>query len=110
MFGFSVALSGNRAFIGAYRSDEKGDASGVSYIFRRLNEVWKEEAKIVPANGASGDYFGYDVNISGYTAIIGSPLDDDMGFNSGTVYVFFRRDDGTWEDLQKLTQHRGGGW
>ena len=41
-----------------------------------------------PANGASGDYFGCDVNISGYTAIIGSPLDDDMGFNSGNVYFF----------------------
>ena len=41
--------------------------------------------------------------ISGDTAIIGSPRDDDMGLGSGSVYVFIRRDDGTWEEIQKIT-------
>ena len=34
--------------------------------------------------------------LSGNTSIIGSPV-------VGSVYVFVRRDDGTWEDVQKLT-------
>ena len=67
-----------------------------------MNGVWQEEAKLVPTDGASNDYFGDDVALSGYTAIIGSPYDDDMGTNSGSVYVFVRRDDGTWEEVQKL--------
>ena len=96
-FGWSVALSGDRALIGADESDEKGNDSGAAYIFHRVNGVRKEEAKLVPADGASNYWFGYDVALSGDTAIIGSPLDDDMGFNSGSVYVFGRRDDGTWE-------------
>ena len=72
-----------------------------------MNGVWRTEAKLVPTDGASFDNFGYDVALSGDTAIIGSPFDDDMGSNSGSVYVFVRRDDGTWEEVQKLTRADG---
>ena len=106
-FGWSVALSGDRALIGARYSDEIGMDSGAAYIFHRMNGVWQEEAKLVPTDGASGDAFGYDVALSGDTAFIGSPRDDDMGCNSGSVYVFVRRDDGTWEEVQKLTPADG---
>ena len=41
-FGFSVALSGDRALIGARYSDEKGINSGAAYIFHRMNGVWQE--------------------------------------------------------------------
>ena len=67
-----------------------------------MNGVRQEEAKIVPTDGASYDNFGYDVALSRDTAIIGSPYDGDMGTNSGSVYVFIRRYDGTWEEVQKL--------
>ena len=30
-----------------------------------------------------------------------------MGTNSGSVYVFVRRNDGTWEEIQKLTPADG---
>ena len=67
--GWSVALSGDRALIGAPWGDEKGDDSGAAYIFHRMNGVWQEEAKLVPTDGASSDRFGYDVALSGDTAI-----------------------------------------
>ena len=54
--------------------------------------VWQEETKIVPANGASCDYFGSDVALYVDTAIIGSPIDDDMGIDSGNM-----------KEVQKLT-------
>ena len=72
-----------------------------------MNGVWQEEAKLVPTDGASGDIFGYDVAISGDTALIGSPYDDDMGSYSGSVYVFIRQDDGTGQEVQKLTPADG---
>ena len=53
--------------------------------------VWQEETKIVPANGSSFDYFGSDVALSRDTAIIGSLIDDDMGIDSGSVYVLSDR-------------------
>ena len=64
-------MSGDRALIGTYESDEKGDDSGAAYIFCM---VWKEESNILPADGTSGDWFGNDVVISLDTAIIGSPI------------------------------------
>ena len=47
------------------------------------------------------------MTISGDTVIIGSPLDDDMGLDSGSVYIFVRREDGTWEEVQKITPADG---
>ena len=38
-FGWSVDLYDDRDLIGAYLSDEKGDASGLAYIFHRVNGV-----------------------------------------------------------------------
>ncbi len=47
-----------------------------------------ETAKLLPADGATSDYFGQDVAIEGTTAVIASPGDDDLGGNSGSVYLF----------------------
>ena len=62
-----------------------------------------EEAKLVPADGGSGDWLGYDVDLSGVTDIIGYPFDNAMGIDNGYVYVFFRQYNGKWESAQKLT-------
>ena len=47
-----------------------------------------EEAKLVPADGASGDWLGYDVDLYGVTDIIGYPFDNAMGIDNGYVYIF----------------------
>ena len=101
----SVALSGNRYLIGANFSGKKCDGSGAAYIFCRLDGVFQGKAKLAPTDGASGDYFGYDVDISGYTYMIGPP-NDDMVSDSGPVYVYTRRYNLTWEEVQELTPLR----
>ena len=58
-------MSGDRDFIGDHVSDETGVNSGLDYIFHRVNGVCQEEAKIVPVNGESDDWFGHDVDLSG---------------------------------------------
>ena len=111
-FGNAVSLSGDRALIGARLSDEKGDESG-AYIFHMMNGVWQEEAKLVTTDGAGVYIFGYDVAIFGDTAIIRSPYDADMASYSDSVYFFIRRDDGTWEEEQRLAPADSGyyfGW
>ena len=47
-----------------------------------------EEAKLVPADGASGDWLGYDVYLSRVIDIIGYPFDNAMGIDNGYVYIF----------------------
>ena len=71
-----------------------------------MNGVWQEEAKLVPTDGASGDRFGYDVALSGDTAIIGSPDDDDKGDNSGSGYVYTKID-GKWIENVKIVPENG---
>ena len=44
-----------------------------------------EQAKLTASDAASEDDFGRSVSISGDTAIIGSPLDDDGGSTSGSA-------------------------
>ena len=50
--------------MGDHVSDEKGVTSDLGYIFHRVNGVCQEEAKIVPVNGESDDWFGHDVDLS----------------------------------------------
>ena len=45
--------------------------------------TWKfETPKLVPADGAAGDYFGVAVSISRNTAGVGASLDHDNGYAS----------------------------
>jgi len=62
--------------------------------------------KVSPADGAAFDHFGLAVDISGMTAVVGSPRDDDHGTNSGSAYVY--EFDGTnWVQTAKLTASDG---
>jgi len=109
-FGESVSISGDTAIIGATGDDDKGDGSGSAYIFVRAGDgIWKQQAKLTPADGAAGDIFGFDVSISGDTALIGAMRDDDKGDGSGSAYIFVRSGDGIWTQQAKLTAADGAG-
>jgi len=88
VFGRSVGVSGDTAVIGAYGDDDNGGLSGSAYIFRFDGASWGEEAKLLASDGATEDYFGASVGVSGDTAVIGAGLDDDNGGNSGSAYIF----------------------
>ena len=49
-----------------------------------------EVAKLLAADGAQGDEFGFSVSVFGDTAVIGAFSDDNTARNSGSVYVFIR--------------------
>ena len=89
-FGFSVALDGNTAVIGArqHSDPETGAGSGAAYVFTRAAGVWGEKAKLTASDAAAGDNFGVSVAVEGDTVVIGSWQDDDNGRNSGSAYVF----------------------
>ena len=87
-FGDSVALSGNTAVVGASRDFVAAVANGSAYVFVRTATGWTQQAKLTAADGASSDFFGTSVSISGETAIVGAHFDDDAGTQSGSAYVF----------------------
>ncbi len=107
-FGFSVALSGDRALIGAYRDDAGNFSStGSAYVFERSSggTNWSEQAKLTASDPATSDFFGWSVALSGDTALIGAYGDDFGGASlTGSAYVFERSSGGSsWSQQAKLT-------
>jgi uncharacterized protein (TIGR03437 family) len=75
-FGTSVALSGNRALVGAPGPDEGERSKGAAYIFEptfEQSQPWVQRAKLVADDGQNLDHFGHSVALSGATALVGAP-------------------------------------
>ncbi|HED54159.1 MAG TPA: hypothetical protein ENJ00_08155 [Phycisphaerales bacterium] len=88
-FGWSVDLDGSIVLIGARWEDDSAPNGGAAYLFDISDPANPIElAKLVPPMGDQNDYFGYEVAISGNTAAVGAIFDDDIGFDSGAVYVY----------------------
>ena len=114
-FGWSVAIDGNMAIIGAYAEDEDAsDANtmaraGSAYIFQRGGDgVWTEMQKIVASDRTADDEFGWSVDISDSTVIVGAHHEGhnaaggEYEYHAGSAYVFDLGLDGIWTQSQKI--------
>ncbi|NOT01132.1 MAG: hypothetical protein HOP29_10940 [Phycisphaerales bacterium] len=61
-----------------------------------------QEAKFVASDSGPGDLFGNWVSLDGDSMIVGAPLDNDAGTDSGSAYVFVRSG-GVWTQEAKIT-------
>jgi hypothetical protein len=100
-FGISIAIFGDTVVVGADGDDDSGSSSGSAYVFENVGGVWTQTAKLLAADGATADHFGFSVSVSGDTAVIGAHHDDDNGMDSGSVYVF-EKVSGVWTQIGKL--------
>ena len=100
LFGFSVAISGDTAVVGAaYVNLYRGSA----YVFVRNGAMWSQQQQLTAVDGAVLDEFGWSVAISGDTVSVGAPF-HDVGANvdQGSAYVFVRSGV-IWSQQQQLT-------
>jgi len=94
-FGYSVHLDRDTAIIGAYNSEQ---ATGAAYVYVRDGfGYWTLQARLAADGGKAGDRFGFDVAVSGDTAIVGTYRDG----KSPGAYVFVRRG-GNWSQQAVL--------
>ncbi len=111
-FGFSVAVYGEVAVVGARLDDDNGMFSGSAYVFQKPRGGWvdmTETAKLTASDGAAIDVFGSSVGLSGDMAVVGAHLDGDNRGSAGSAYVF-ERPAGGWVDMTetaKLTASDG---
>ena len=95
-FGYSVAISGNYAIVGAIGEDDAGGtSSGKAYIYdiSTFTTSNVSSANYVldnpnAYNTSQDDSFGWSVGISGNYAIVGASGEDDGGSASGKAYIY----------------------
>ncbi len=105
-FGYSVAIEGDIAVVGATGDDHAGQDSGSAYVFRFDGANWVEESKLTASDATIGMGFGR-VSISGDTILVTAAWDnhvdpDDPYCSSGSAYIF-RYDGSKWIEETKLT-------
>jgi hypothetical protein len=87
-FGHDVAVSGDRVAVGAWLEDARGDASGSVYLFRRQQETWTLQGKLVASDTVAQDRFGHALAFQGDVLVAGAYGNSDEQFDSGSAYVF----------------------
>ena len=107
-FGYSVAISGDTAVVGApfFDIDSDDDTvldtldAGAVYIFDRIGGTWFPAARftIEEADVNNGDWFGSSVAIHEDTIVVGA-LSQSAAEQSaaGQVYILYRETDGSWK-------------
>ena len=107
-FGYSVAIDGNTAIVGAPKADVAGSNSGSVYVFVRGGGSWKQHAKLLPSDPERSAGFGEHVAIVGSTVVIGSPQSTNSGVKfAGAVYVFERKGDRRIESAKLMDDDPG---
>jgi FG-GAP repeat len=104
-FGFSVALDGDTAVIGApnrgsFPGDPFGEV-GAAYVYQRSGTKWSQQAELTAqcsTCGRTGDFFGFSVAVSGGTALAGAV---GVNTNAGAVFEYVRSG-ATWSQTAKL--------
>ena len=90
-FGFSVAVSGDTAVVGAHGEDTGGTFAGAAYVFERGEggaDNWGQVEKLTASDPETLDQFGVSVAVSGDTAVVGAIQGDAGDSNTGSAYVF----------------------
>lgn len=102
-----VAIDGDTLAVGAYRDSEMDELAGAVYVFERDEggtENWGEIKKITAPDADFEDQFGFTLDISGDTILVGAMWDDGGGTNAGAAYVYERDEGGpeNWGLVEKL--------
>lgn len=105
-FGIDVDMHCEVAIIGAPSSPEVQSRSGSAHVYTARGSVWKFSQELTASDGEAQDRFGISVAISEDVAVVGASSDDDLGRQSGSVYVF-HREGSSWTEAQKLTASDG---
>jgi hypothetical protein len=102
-FGWSVAIAGTTAVVGA---DGSNSFTGAAYVFTQSGSSWPQQAELADPGGAEYDYFGSAVAVSGTTAVVGAY---GSGSSTGAAYVFTQSGSAWPQQAQLPASHAGAG-
>lgn len=112
--GWTVAISGNTAVVGARNedgsatsingmSDESATDAGAAYVFVRDAAGWSQQAYLKASDTERIDGFGTAVAIAGDTVVVGAPIKES---ERGAAYVFVRSGSNWTQQASLRADHR----
>lgn len=103
--GYSVAVSGSTALLGAPCHPAVGGCGpGAAYVFVESGGTWSQQAELAASDGVPQDEFGSSVALDVSTVVVGAHL-HTVGSNQnyqGAAYVFVQSG-GTWSQQAELS-------
>lgn len=107
-FGSSVSISGNTAVVGSIFDDVGANTNqGSASIFQYNGTSWIFVQQLLDPTGATNDFFGRSVSISGNYIAVGASS-DDVGANSNqgsaSIYLY---NGSSWVFMQQITDATG---
>ncbi len=109
-FGYSVAVHGSVAVVGAIGSSSNRGAAYIFYRNRVSSNNWGELKKLTASDGAASDWFGKDVAVYGDHILVGAHLNDIASItDQGSVYWFWRNYMGSdnWGQISRILLPQG---
>jgi hypothetical protein len=111
-FGFSVAICGDIAVVGAADDDDMGMDAGAAYVFQQHlggANNWGQLTKVTATDGSDFAGLGESVSISGQRFVAGARGAAVKGSVPGAAYVHARNEGGenNWGEVAKLTPSDG---
>lgn len=97
-FGYSVALDGDLAVVGAPGIEGSPPGPSIAYAYRRTGTAWSLEHKLIPSDTSASGLGGFSVAVQGERAAVSTPA----GNNGNAVFVF-GKSNGTWTQQQKIS-------
>ncbi len=93
-FGYTVALSGNTALVGA---PDANSNKGAAYVFVRTGSAWSQQAKLIASDAATDDRLTWPAGLAltGDTAVLGA-------YYERTAAYVFVRNGSSWSQQAKL--------
>lgn len=105
-FGRSVGIDQDTVVVTSWLDDDGAVDAGSAYVWQRTGGTWALQQKIVPDDASPDENFGKPVALGRDVLVVGGVRDDDLGFDSGSVYVY-RRSGSNWTREQKLLASDG---
>jgi len=90
-FGAAVVCSNGRIAVGAPGGELAGVASGTVSLFERISARLADLSETVTITGSTSDaddQFGHSVGLDEDQLVVGAPMADDEGSDSGAAFVF----------------------
>jgi hypothetical protein len=99
-FGYSVALSGSTAVVGApNHTVGSNPAQGAAYVFVQSGNTWSQQAELTASDGYQLDQFGSaGIAVNSATVVVGVPNHNQ---HQGATYVFVQNGS-TWSQQAEL--------